>query len=124
MVVTVDRFALLLQALGLSQGFFKPVPSVPAPPGIATNAINSTHTLEFPAVNESSNLRPHAGVPPLLLDTVNNFQTMKQHDTGMSCHVDPYDVPDIGDQTFAPFDQTEANIFRYRQQQSVNLGSW
>ena len=73
MVVTADRFALLLQALGLSQGFFKPMPSLPAPPGIT---INSTHTLEFSAVNESNNLRPHAGVPPLLLDTVNNLLTM------------------------------------------------
>jgi hypothetical protein len=39
------------------------------------------------------------------------------------CHVDPYSVP-VDDLTFAPFDSIQANIYRYRQQQSVNLGSW
>jgi glucan 1,3-beta-glucosidase len=41
-----------------------------------------------------------------------------------SCDVQPYDAPPISDQTFPPFDQTTANVFRYRQQQSVNMGSW
>lgn len=40
-----------------------------------------------------------------------------------NCAVDPYDVP-VQAPAFPPFDQTEANVFRYRQQQGVNLGSW
>lgn len=44
--------------------------------------------------------------------------------TSSSCYVLPYDAPAIGDQTFLPYDQTTANVYRYRQQQSVNLGSW
>jgi hypothetical protein len=112
MLMTADRFAALLQGLGLSQGLFKPVPSLLAPHRITTNTINNTQ-----ASNASA-----ADVAPPLLDTVNNFRTPKRRD--ISCHVDPYDAPDIEDQAFAPFNQTEANVFRYRQQQSVNLGSW
>jgi hypothetical protein len=40
-----------------------------------------------------------------------------------SCQVTAYDVP-VEDIIFAPFDYAQANIYRYRQQQSVNLGSW
>ena len=36
----------------------------------------------------------------------------------------PYDTPDLGEQVFPPFDQAKATVYRYRQQQSVNLGSW
>jgi hypothetical protein len=39
------------------------------------------------------------------------------------CLVDPYNVP-VQAPAFLPYDQTEANVFRYRQQQGVNLGSW
>ncbi|KDR81860.1 hypothetical protein GALMADRAFT_240110 [Galerina marginata CBS 339.88] len=35
-----------------------------------------------------------------------------------------YDAPPILDQEFPPHDLTTANVYRYRQQQSVNLGSW
>jgi hypothetical protein len=45
-----------------------------------------------------------------------------QHDDS-SCAVAPYDV-NVEDVTFTPFDSVKSNIFRYRQQQSVNLGSW
>jgi hypothetical protein len=113
-LVTSDRFAALVQALGLSQSFFKPLAF------ITTNAINSTERSELPAVNASSSLGHD--IPSILLHTVNNVHTLGQRDN--SCAVDPYDENDIDDQTFARFDQTEANIYRYRQQQSVNLGSW
>ncbi|KAI0082754.1 glycoside hydrolase [Panus rudis PR-1116 ss-1] len=39
------------------------------------------------------------------------------------CVVEPYEVT-VALEEFPPFDQTKATIFRYRQQQSVNLGSW
>jgi glucan 1,3-beta-glucosidase len=42
-----------------------------------------------------------------------------------SCAVTPYTPPgDITLQPFAPYDANKALIYRYRQQQSVNLGSW
>lgn len=40
------------------------------------------------------------------------------------CHVEPYNAPQIMQQTFPPFDPETAYVYRYRQQQSVNLGSW
>jgi hypothetical protein len=39
------------------------------------------------------------------------------------CNVEPYNAPPI-DQDFPPFDPNLASIYRYRQQQGVNLGSW
>lgn len=42
-----------------------------------------------------------------------------------SCLVAPYSPSDtLVLQTFAPYDAEQALIYRYRQQQSVNLGSW
>src|SRR6201999_3400683 len=41
-----------------------------------------------------------------------------------NCVPEPYSAPPITDQEFPPFDSAKAAIFRYRQQQSVNLGSW
>ena len=40
------------------------------------------------------------------------------------CYVQPYNAPQITQQEFPPFDSEIAYIYRYRQQQSVNLGSW
>ncbi|KAH8833859.1 glycoside hydrolase [Flagelloscypha sp. PMI_526] len=39
------------------------------------------------------------------------------------CFVQPYDAP-VLDQTFPPFDNDLAQVYRYRRQHSVNLGSW
>ncbi|KJA20294.1 glycoside hydrolase family 5 protein [Hypholoma sublateritium FD-334 SS-4] len=44
--------------------------------------------------------------------------------SGASCVPEPYSAPPVEDQTFDPYDQTTSNVFRYRQQASVNLGSW
>lgn len=41
-----------------------------------------------------------------------------------SCMVEPYVAPDVLSQTFPPFDPVKANVYRYRQQQSVNMGGW
>lgn len=41
-----------------------------------------------------------------------------------SCYVQPYNPGPIPAPTFSPFDRRRASVFRYRQQQSVNLGSW
>ncbi len=41
-----------------------------------------------------------------------------------SCTVERDTSPPLAPQTFSPFDQAKATVYRYRQQQSVNLGSW
>lgn len=38
------------------------------------------------------------------------------------CRVEPYDVP-VQVPAFQPYEETKANVYRYRQQQGVNLGS-
>lgn len=41
-----------------------------------------------------------------------------------ACVVKPYEHLHIPTQQFAPYDPTAALVYRYRQQVSVNLGSW
>lgn len=41
-----------------------------------------------------------------------------------NCYVEPYNVSAPSTPTFLPFNKSEADIYRYRQQQSVNLGAW
>lgn len=41
-----------------------------------------------------------------------------------SCTVEPCNVPILSTAAFPPLDESRANIYRYRQQQGVNLGSW
>jgi hypothetical protein len=65
-------------------------------------------------------------------DGDNDIQTESDDDTqthgydAPACQVAPYNMSVVSmmDTVPAPFDETKANIFRYRQQQSVNLGSW
>lgn len=119
MLVNADKFSALLHALGLTQGLFKPTPSLLASSGYTTGANGSDTLLQaynFP-VNVSNNLHAIADMP----NAGDNIQNMIQQ--GASCHVDPYDIT-VDVQAFLPFDETKANVFRYRQQQSVNLGSW
>jgi hypothetical protein len=41
-----------------------------------------------------------------------------------SCFIEPYTPAPVTLEPFAPYDASKALIYRYRQQQSVNLGSW
>ena len=43
---------------------------------------------------------------------------------GQNCKHENYNAPDVGDQDFPPFDQQASDLYRYRQQRGVNLGSW
>ncbi|KAF9500975.1 glycoside hydrolase [Pleurotus eryngii] len=49
------------------------------------------------------------------------FHANQAHD---QCYVEPYIAASEPNIHFPAFNQEEANIFRYRQQQGVNLGSW
>ncbi|TBU45740.1 glycoside hydrolase [Dichomitus squalens] len=87
-----------------------------APPPIANYSLSRS-------LREAINHEPGADsdlqgqpAPPLV--------TQLDGTSNSSCYVPPYDSSDVGSQTFAPFNQFKANIYRYRQQQSVNLGSW
>jgi hypothetical protein len=59
----------------------------------------------------------------LSLPTKSHFRGISARDND-PCYVEPYSGPGVIDVTFPPFDPAAANVYRYRQQQSVNLGSW
>ncbi|KAH8117362.1 glycoside hydrolase superfamily [Phellopilus nigrolimitatus] len=101
MLLSADQVAALLKALGLTQSIFKPIPDIVR--GLT----------ELPLIG---------GI--FEADKSFAFGNTQTVDTAVLCNVEPYDPPPVVSQTFPPFDQAKANIFRYRQQQSVNLGSW
>ncbi|KAI0647228.1 glycoside hydrolase [Trametes meyenii] len=114
MVLTAGNFTLLLQSLGLMQGTFKPVPTS----HVGDVGIPSQSKLAAPpsASDFGDNYQSHAlGNAPGLGDF---------NKVASDCTPRLYDPPDLGNPTFPPFDTAKATIYRYRQQQSVNLGSW
>ena len=104
MQAEVQQFNALLQSLNLTAGSFKPTP---APPLLS--ALGSGSSFDpFGIIGNTS----IASSDPLDFSAQGN------------CSPEPYLAPPIADQEFPPFDSAKATIFRYRQQQSVNLGSW
>ncbi|KII88646.1 glycoside hydrolase family 5 protein [Plicaturopsis crispa FD-325 SS-3] len=117
MLVTADGFSALLQTLSLTQGLFKPtVSSVVNTIGDVSTLINGT------AMNATGTLLGGAGGGQINSFTGSTASSGTMEDA--ACQVEPYDIPGPIDETFPPFDEASANIYRYRQQQSVNLGSW
>ena len=103
MQLTPGAFGALLQVLSLTQGLYKPTPS-PAGPTTYSKTL--------------------AGDRPSTYDN-SSSDTFDSSSSDSSCDwVPPYDAPPLGDQAFPPFDPAKATVYRYRQQQSVNLGSW
>ncbi|CAA7265374.1 unnamed protein product [Cyclocybe aegerita] len=70
----------------------------------------------------TTNLQAH--LHRRLLGEYTKRSAVKTLDAAADCSVEPYDAPPVLKQTFPPYDQTSANVYRYRQQQGVNLGSW
>lgn len=123
MLVTMDGFSALLRTLGLSQGLFKPVPSSLSNPGDFTDIGTVTPTLNpgsFHIANSTASY--NNSHPPLSLGSHGATTIIQRREN--KCDNVQYNSPDVGYQKFPPYDQTKANVFRYRQQQSVNLGSW
>lgn len=127
----------LLGALGLTTGLFKPLPDlvdgILAPVngilnGVASAADGILQPLGLSGLVDalleadptaSASMTSATAAPGSLL--VGNIQSLAN--SNISCTVEPYDAP-VLQQGFPVFNGAEANIYRYRQQQSVNLGSW
>jgi glucan 1,3-beta-glucosidase len=105
MVYSSAAFTALLKTLQLTQGLFKPVPGA---------TVNNS-TLDEPASTPIAIVSASLPVGHTLLDG--------RSPQDSPCYVEPYTTP-LTTETVAPFDQDMATIMRYRQQQSVNLGSW
>ena len=56
--------------------------------------------------------------------TPNTNATATAYSSNPQCVIDPYEVPPPTQYTFPPYNKADAAIYRYRQQQSVNLGGW
>lgn len=134
MLISADQIAALLQALGLSQSIFKPIPGLVG--GVTSTVDGVLNTLDGITGGLGLPLPPLAPLLGSLLDVdektdgssaqiPQNFPAdYVQNLDADSCNVEPYNPPQVIAQTFPPFDQEKANVFRYRQQQSVNMGSW
>ena len=133
MILSSSDVAALLAALGLTSSLFKPIPdligSLTAPLDGVVSAVDGITTgLGLPKLEDLPLVGTilEAEDPMRITNMYKSLSTTKTHvvDSSDPCHVEPYDPPPVLSQTFPPFDSAKANIFRYRQQQSVNLGSW
>lgn len=104
MQAEVQQFSALLQSLNLTTGSFKPTPGPPL-----FSALGNGASFDPFGILDNTSIAPS---DPL------NFKLQGE------CDPEPYSAPPITDLEFPPFDSAKAAIFRYRQQQSVNLGSW
>lgn len=86
---------------------YKPVPG-------NTPAAGSSYVSPFPSSDTS-----HQD----LTKTTNN-RLVDSEILDVACNVVSYNGPPVLDQEFPPYERNIANVYRYRQQQSVNLGSW
>ena len=112
MVFSSGNFTLLLQTMGLVQGIRRPTPShsTSTPPAKGAKAPVSWVHSQFAGTDSQS---PGQDLPSVHINSQSG-----------DCSVQPYEGPDLSALAFAPFERSKATVFRYRQQQSVNLGSW
>lgn len=139
MVLSSDQLNALLKSLGLVGSLLKPVPDIV---GAITDPLQGPLNGVVSAVDGIGGL---LGLPPLeslpliggillaehpnmkITDPYKSLSVLSQevlNAENITCFVQSYDPPPVLSQTFPPFDKAKANIFRYRQQQAVNLGSW
>jgi hypothetical protein len=127
----------VLGTLGLVSSIAKPLPVVGPTLGGLIGTVGSTVNATLPAASGPLN-----GLLPGLVGAVNvtpdKDGTIRASDTtddqtttfetassdSDPCAMSPYTPEPVYLESFAPYDANQALIYRYRQQQSVNLGSW
>jgi hypothetical protein len=132
-LLSSQQVAALLKSLGLTSSIFKPIPdlvgSLTAPlDGVVSAVDGLTHSLGLPGLEDLPLIGSilEAEDPSKISNPYKSLAVLNQEILAVedACHVQSYDPPPVLSQTFPAFDKAKANIFRYRQQQSVNLGSW
>jgi glucan 1,3-beta-glucosidase len=121
----------VLSALGLVSSIAKPIPLVG---GVASGLIDSAGgLLNSTAGSSTSPLGGLLGGGLLAQNVTGNATDLTAADTNQastssvdipSCAIQPYTPATVNLESFPPYDAASALIYRYRQQQSVNLGSW
>ncbi|EAU88084.2 cytoplasm protein [Coprinopsis cinerea okayama7 len=109
-MVSNATFVSALLALGVTQANYKPYPSV---------SNTSTSTTRTISTVDDTDVQPDGLVLP---QNVRITAVMDASDP--QCQVEPYDAPSVDHQEYPSYDEKLATVFRYRKQQSVNLGSW
>ncbi|EPQ58194.1 glycoside hydrolase [Gloeophyllum trabeum ATCC 11539] len=110
MVFSQIGFTSLLRSLGLAQGLLKPAPGALDPNAPQQSLSTQATTLPQTSLNAFA---------ATLHDSPASVEVLDSGD----CYVQNYTGPSLID-SYSPFDPVKATIYRYRQQQSVNLGSW
>jgi glucan 1,3-beta-glucosidase len=119
MVFNAGSFSALLHALRLTQGSYKPEPVTFSSYAVDNNSTNFPGSTPSPSVHGTEG--PPGGLT--LFENVKEPSPVVQGHYN-ECFVEPYSAPPMENQVFPPFDPDMAHLYRYRQQQSVNLGSW
>lgn len=131
MQLTSRNFTALLQTLSLTQGLLKPSPllsglSIDGKNSISGSTLAGLVSSSATFTGDSSGAQAHSVDKPHIASNSDPGDNDEDDIDGASdpCAWEPYDLPPLGPQSFLPFDKDKANVYRYRQQQSVNLGSW
>lgn len=123
MLFNPATFSALLETLNLTQGSSKPDPGAfPTSNSAVTDVNNATDTPGLIPSGSASTVTSFNKVPGLSVLEASEPPPLTT--ASSSCNVEPYTAPPLTYQTFSEFDESMANVYRYRQQQSVNLGSW
>lgn len=111
MIVSANSAAhTLFAALSLQQASYKPAPNV--------GPFHATST-DIQEMGDRGNVNTTAYISMVASE---ESRPLKSREAG--CAVQAQDSPDLSLPSFAPYDRKTADIFRYRKQLSVNLGSW
>jgi glucan 1,3-beta-glucosidase len=117
LIMLPAQFHALVQSLGLTQGLFKPCPSHFNVSQHATQSVSSKPgSYVQPPKTAQQAYNSTAWMNSRAQDVIDSRQD--------ACYVEPYYPPPPTEFSFEPFDEARATIYRFRQQQSVNLGSW
>ena len=122
MQLKTSNFSALLQTLSLTQGLLKPAPLQTLGLSVDRKALVGGSTLaglvasmDIPSGDDDADTGP--------TDASDVMSSTSDHHKHNPCAWEPYNSS-IQLESFPPFDKDKANVYRYRQQQSVNLGSW
>ncbi|KAL0947037.1 hypothetical protein HGRIS_013179 [Hohenbuehelia grisea] len=116
-MVASGSFLAILQTLRLAAVDYKPPPNSNAPDS-SVQPITQLSRLMANSTPVSSITQNSAAFPDSQIPAQSERQDIN------NCHVEPYTPAALPSVTFPAFDQTEADMYRYRKQQAVNLGSW
>jgi len=128
----------ITQALGLVSSIAKPIPVVG---GVGSGLVDTVGGLVNSSVGSSNGalnglLGGGAGILAVGIDdgsasgssggdiTTYSDDSANAAGSDDSCAFEPYAPAPVALESFAPYDADRALVYRYRQQQSVNLGSW